>query len=108
MEVETEDSDYVAYIEDIQRLFCHQMTIRDLCQRNNAADKAAGQCRGDICVYIDGSRLLVDVTVADATAPSYRALPPRPGSYLRMLFVDNFLKKNPNYTTTVSFSVYIL
>ena len=52
--------------------------------------------------------LLVDVTVADATAPSYRALPPRPGSYLRMLFVDNFLKKNPNYTTTVSFSVYIV
>ena len=45
------------------------MTIRDLRQRN-AADKAAGQCRGDIGVYIDGSRLIVDVAVADATAPS--------------------------------------
>ena len=42
------------------------MTIRDLRQRN-AADKAAGQCRGDIGVYIDGSRLIVDVAVVDAT-----------------------------------------
>ena len=46
------------------------MTIRDMRQRN-AADKAAGQCRGDIGVYIDGSRLIVDVAVADAT---YRTL----------------------------------
>ena len=53
------------------------MFIRDLCQRN-AADKAAGQCRGDIKVYIDGSRLLVvDVAVADATAASYPTKRPR-------------------------------
>ena len=43
----------------------------------NIADKAARQCRGDIGVYTDGSRLLVDVAVGKATAPSYRK-PPLP------------------------------
>ena len=36
-----------------------------------------GQHRGDITVYVDGSRLIVDVAVADTTAPSYRRPPPR-------------------------------
>ena len=44
----------------------------------NIADKAARQCRGDIGVYTDGSRLLVDVAVGKATAPSYRKPPPPP------------------------------
>ena len=51
------------------------MSIRDLRERN-LADKAARQCRGDIWVYIDGSRFLMDVAVGDATAPSYRKPPP--------------------------------
>ena len=52
------------------------MSIRDLRERNKA-DKATRQCRGDIGVYTDGSLLLVDVAVGDATAPSYRK-PPSP------------------------------
>jgi hypothetical protein len=50
------------------------MSIRDLRERN-IADKAR-QCRGDLGVYTDGSRLLVDVAVGDATALSYRKPPP--------------------------------
>ncbi len=38
------------------------MSIRDLRERT-IADKAARQCRGDIGVYTDGSRLLVNVAV---------------------------------------------
>ena len=66
-----EDSNDTAYIEEMQRPYRSQMSIRDLRERN-IADKAARQCRGDIGVYTDGSRLLVDVAVGDATtAPSY-------------------------------------
>ena len=72
-----EDSNDIAYIEEMQRPYRSQMSIRDLRERN-IADKAAGQCRGDIGVYTDGSRLLVDVAVGDATAPSYRKPPPLP------------------------------
>ena len=52
------------------------MSIRDLRERT-IADKAARQCRGDIGMYTDGSRLLVNVAVVgDATAPSSRKPPP--------------------------------
>ncbi len=51
------------------------MSIRDLRERT-IADKAARQCRGDIGMYTDGSRLLVNVAVGDATAPSYCKPPP--------------------------------
>ena len=71
-----EDSDDIAYIEEMQRPYRSQMSIRDLCERNIIADKAARQCRGDIGVYTDGSHLLVDVAVGDATVPSYRNPPP--------------------------------
>ena len=48
------------------------LSITNLRQRN-IDDNAAGQwCHGDLGVYVDGSRLIVDVAVADATAPSYR------------------------------------
>ena len=60
-----EDSNDIAYIEEMQ----HQ---------RNIADKAAGQCLGDIGVYTDGSRLLVDVAVRDANAPPCLTPPPRP------------------------------
>ena len=50
-----EDSDDIAYIEEMQRPYRSQMSIRDLCERNIIADKAARQCRGDIGVYTDGS-----------------------------------------------------
>jgi hypothetical protein len=70
-----EDSYDIAYIDEMQRPNRSQMSIRDLRERN-IADKAARQCRGDIGVYTDGSRLLVDVAVGDATAPSYRKPPP--------------------------------
>ena len=50
-----EDSDDIAYIEEMQRSYWSRMTIRDLHQRN-LADKVAGQCRGDIGIYTDGSR----------------------------------------------------
>jgi hypothetical protein len=72
-----EDSDNVEYIEEMQRPYWSKMSLLDLRQRN-ITDKAAGQCRGDVGVYTDGSRLLVDVAVADATAPSYLKPPPRP------------------------------
>jgi hypothetical protein len=72
-----EDCNDIAYIEEIQRPYRSQMSIWDLRERN-IADKAARQCRGDIGVYTDGSRLLVDVAVGKATAPSYRKPPPPP------------------------------
>ena len=72
-----DDSDDIEFIEDLQRPYHPQMSILDLRQRN-ATDKAAGQCRGDVGLYVDGSRLLLDVAAADATAPSYRKPPPRP------------------------------
>jgi hypothetical protein len=65
-----EDSDNVEYIEEMQRPYWSKMSLLDLRQRN-ITDKAAGQCRGDVGAYTDGCRLLVDVAVADATAPSY-------------------------------------
>ena len=46
-----EDNNDIAYIEEIQRRYRSQMSIRDLRQRD-IADKAARQCRGDIGVYI--------------------------------------------------------
>ena len=70
-----EDSDDIAYIDETQRPYRSQMSIRDLRERN-IADKAARQCRGYIGVHTDGSRLLVDVAVGEATAPSYRKPPP--------------------------------
>jgi hypothetical protein len=70
-----EDSDDIAYIDEMQRPYRSQTSIRDLRERN-IADKASRQCRGDIGVYTDGSRLLVYVTVGDATKPSYRKPPP--------------------------------
>jgi hypothetical protein len=51
------------------------MSIRDL---RHVADKVvAVQCRGDIGIYTYGSRLLVDVAVGEATAPSYLTPPSR-------------------------------
>jgi hypothetical protein len=46
----------------MQRPYWSQISIRDLRQRN-VADKAARQCRCEIGVYSDGSRLLVDITL---------------------------------------------
>jgi hypothetical protein len=63
-------------IEEAGRIRHTTMSITDLRQRN-AEDKAAGQRRCDLGVYVDGARLVVDVAVADATAPSYRRPPPR-------------------------------
>ena len=54
-----------------------RMTPKDLRQRN-IADKAAGQCCGDIGLCVDGLTTIVDVAVRDATAPSYRQPPPAP------------------------------
>ena len=64
------------FIEEVGRIRKTTLSITDLRQRN-IEDKAAGQRRGDLAVYVDGSRLIVDVAVADATAPSYRRPPPR-------------------------------
>ena len=64
------------FIEEAGRIRKTTLSITDLRQRN-IEDKAAGQRRGDLAVYVDGSRLIVDVAVADATAPSYRRPPPR-------------------------------
>ena len=46
------------------------MTLKDL-RKRNAADKATGQCRGDVRLSVDGLTAIVDVAVGDATAPSY-------------------------------------
>ncbi len=72
----TEDSDDIAYIEKKQRPYwSRRMSIRDL---RHVADKVvAVQCRGDIGIYTYGSRLLVDVAVGEATAPSYLTPPSR-------------------------------
>ena len=72
----TEDSDDIAYIEKMQRPYwSRRMSIRDL---RHVADKVvAVQCRGDIGIYTYGSRLLVDVAVGEATAPSYLTPPSR-------------------------------
>ncbi len=64
------------FIVEAGRIRKTTLSITDLRQRN-IEDKAAGQRRGDLVVYVDGSRLIVDVAVADATAPSYRRPPPR-------------------------------
>jgi hypothetical protein len=64
-------------IEEAERIRRTTLSFTDLRHRN-IDDKAAGQCRGDLGVYLDGSRLIVDVAVADVTAPpSYRRPPPR-------------------------------
>jgi hypothetical protein len=64
------------FIEEAGRIRKTTLSITHLRQRN-IEDKAAGQCRCDLAVYVDGSRLIVDVAVADATAPSYRRPSPR-------------------------------
>ena len=64
------------FIEEAGRIRKTTLSITDLRQRN-IDDKAAGQRRGDFAVYVDRCRLIVDVAVADATAPSYRRPPPR-------------------------------
>ena len=71
------DGDDIAYIEEMQRPYWSRISIRDLRQRN-VTDKVAGQCRVDIGIYTDGSRLLVDVAVGDSTAPSYLTPHSRP------------------------------
>ena len=70
------DGDEEEYIEEAGRIRRTTLSITDLRQRNTE-DKAAGQRRGDLGVFVDGARLIVDVAVADATAPSYRRPPPR-------------------------------
>ena len=47
-------------IEEAGRVCQTALSITDLQQRN-IDDKADGQCRGDLGVYIDGSRLIVAV-----------------------------------------------
>ena len=64
-----EDSDDIAYIEEIQRPYRSQMSIRDLRERN-IADKVVRQCRGDIRVYTDGCG-----GRQPPTASSYRKAP---------------------------------
>ena len=71
------DGDDVQYSEELRRPYYAVMTIQHL-RDQQAADKAAGQCRADVVLYVDGSRTLVDVAVGDATAPSYRRPPPLP------------------------------
>ena len=71
------EGDDVQYIEELRRPYYAVMTIQHL-RDQQAADKAAGQCRADVGLYVDGSRTLVDVAVGDATAPSYRRPPPLP------------------------------
>ncbi len=44
------------------------MSITDLRQRN-IDDKAAGQCSGNLGVYVNGSRLIVDVAVPNEAVP---------------------------------------
>ena len=70
------DGDEEECIEESGRIRQTTLSITDLRQRN-AEDIAAGQRRCDLGVYVDGARLIVDVAVADATAPSYRRPPPR-------------------------------
>ena len=72
-----EGDDDEEYIEEARRPHQSRMTLKDLRQRN-AADKAAGQCRGDVGLCVDGLTTIVDVAVGDATAPSYRQPPPAP------------------------------
>ena len=68
--VQFEGDDDEEYIEEARRPHQSRMTLKDLRQRN-AADKAAGQCRGDVGLCVDGLTTIVDVAVGDATAPSY-------------------------------------
>jgi hypothetical protein len=63
-------------IEKAGRIRQTTLSITDLRQRN-IDDEAAGQRHGDLGVYVGGSRLIVDVAMADASAPSYRRPPPR-------------------------------
>ena len=64
------------FIEEAGRIRKTTLSITDLRQRN-IDDEAVGQRRGDLVVYVDGSRLIVDVAMADTTAPSYCRPPPR-------------------------------
>ena len=69
-----EDED--AYAEEARRSYHPMMTLADRRLRD-AADKTAGQCRGDIGLWVDSSYTLVDVAIGDATARTYRR-PPLP------------------------------
>jgi hypothetical protein len=53
------------------------MTLADR-RKRDAADRAAGQCRGDVGLYVEGQVLVADVAVGDATARSYLRPPPSP------------------------------
>ena len=75
--IQFEDDDEEEYIEEARRPLQPRMTLKDL-RKRNAADKAAGQCRGDVGLSVDGLTAIVDVAVGDATAPSYRQPPPAP------------------------------
>ena len=68
------------FIEEAGLICQKTLSITDLRQRN-IDDKAAGQRRGDLAVYVDGSRLIVDVAVADATARTL-LLPTTPTTYI--------------------------
>ena len=65
----------VQFIEDIQRPYRAKMTLEDRRARD-MEDRAAGQCRGDLGITVDGISTLLDLAVADATARSYRRPPP--------------------------------
>ena len=68
--------DEVAYAEEARCPYHPMMTLADRRHRD-AADKTAGQCRGDIGLWVDSSYTLVDVAIGDATARTYRR-PPLP------------------------------
>ena len=63
-------------IEEAGQIRQTTLSITDL-RQPNIDDEAAGQRHGDLGVYVGGSRLIVDVAMADASAPSYRRPPPR-------------------------------
>ena len=58
------------YIEEAWRPYHSRMTLKEL-RKRNAADKAAGQCRGDKGLSIDSLTTIVDEL-------SYRQPPPVP------------------------------
>ena len=75
--VQFEDDDDEEYIEEARRPYQSRMTLKEDLRKRNAADKAAGQCHGDVGLSVDGLTTIVDVAVGDATAPSYRQPPLR-------------------------------
>ena len=57
-------------IEEAGQIRQTTLSITDL-RQPNIDDEAAGQRHGDLGVYVGGSRLIVDVAMADASALSY-------------------------------------